>query len=123
MHFGRKPEIQPISFHFFLSLFIFFFFFLFPSEGAEGEMVFPTEETPFRSDNTTELFNSGKPLARPHTGAWVLSCKTLWGDAAGGEGSAKGSWVQVQTSVLSLLCAGWCWKPAMLGCPVAPTAC
>ncbi|KAI6067923.1 Isthmin-2 isoform X1 [Aix galericulata] len=26
--------------------------------GAEGEMVFPTEETPFRSDNTTELFNS-----------------------------------------------------------------
>lgn len=71
-------------------------------------MVFPTEETPFRSDNTTELFNSGKPLAHPHTGAWVLSLKTLWGDAAGGEGSAKGSWVQVQTSVLSLLCAGWC---------------
>ncbi|KGL94957.1 Isthmin-2, partial [Charadrius vociferus] len=26
--------------------------------GAEGEMVFPTEETPFKSDNTTELFNS-----------------------------------------------------------------
>lgn len=26
--------------------------------GAEGEIVFPTEETPFRSDNTTELFNS-----------------------------------------------------------------
>ncbi|KFU86875.1 Isthmin-2, partial [Chaetura pelagica] len=26
--------------------------------GAEGEMVFPTEEVPFKSDNTTELFNS-----------------------------------------------------------------
>ncbi|KFR00496.1 Isthmin-2, partial [Opisthocomus hoazin] len=26
--------------------------------GAEGEMVFPTEETPFKSDNTTELLNS-----------------------------------------------------------------
>ncbi|XP_068048839.1 isthmin-2 isoform X3 [Anomalospiza imberbis] len=26
--------------------------------GSEGEMVFPTEETPFKSDNTTELFNS-----------------------------------------------------------------
>ncbi|NXN96606.1 ISM2 protein, partial [Rhinopomastus cyanomelas] len=25
--------------------------------GAEGEMVFPTEEMPFKSDNTTELFN------------------------------------------------------------------
>lgn len=32
-------------------------------------MVFPTEETPFRSDNTTELFNSGQPL--PRTGASV----------------------------------------------------
>ncbi|NXW66514.1 ISM2 protein, partial [Eurystomus gularis] len=26
--------------------------------GAEGEMIFPTEETPLESDNTTELFNS-----------------------------------------------------------------
>ncbi|NXN34418.1 ISM2 protein, partial [Nycticryphes semicollaris] len=26
--------------------------------GAEGEMLFPTEETPFKSENTTELFNS-----------------------------------------------------------------
>ncbi|XP_051477945.1 isthmin-2 isoform X3 [Apus apus] len=26
--------------------------------GAEGEMVFPTEEVPFKNDNTTELFNS-----------------------------------------------------------------
>lgn len=38
-------------------------FFFFPSQGAEGEMVFPTEEMPFKSDNTTELFNSGQPLA------------------------------------------------------------
>ncbi|KFV52650.1 Isthmin-2, partial [Gavia stellata] len=35
-----------------------FVVFLFPPQGAEGEMVFPTEETPFKSDNTTELFNS-----------------------------------------------------------------
>lgn len=41
---------------------VFWGFFL--SQGAEGEMVFPTEETPFKSDNTTELFNSGQHL--PH---------------------------------------------------------
>jgi len=57
-------------------------------------MVFPTEETPFRSDNTTELFNSGQPLPHPHSRAWVLSRKTLWGHAAGREGSAKGFWLR-----------------------------
>lgn len=40
-------------------LFVLVFFL---SQGAEGEVVFPTEETPFKSDNTTELFNSGQPL-------------------------------------------------------------
>lgn len=45
-----------------------FFFFL--SQGAEGEMVFPTEETPFKSDNTTELFNSGQPLPLPCSGGF-----------------------------------------------------
>lgn len=43
-------------------------------------MVFPTKETPFKSDNTTELLNSGQLLsppcsgdfsARPH-GDWLV---------------------------------------------------
>lgn len=33
-------------------------------------MVFPTEETPFKSDNSTELFNSGQPLPLPCTGGF-----------------------------------------------------
>lgn len=47
-----------------------FGFFFFPSQGAEGEMVFPTEEMPFKSDNATELFNSGQPLPLPCTGGF-----------------------------------------------------
>lgn len=34
-------------------------------------MVFPTEETPFKSDNTTELFNSGQSLPLLALGASV----------------------------------------------------
>lgn len=44
---------------------------LFLSQGAEVEMVFPTEETPFKSDNTTELFNSGQSLPLLALGASV----------------------------------------------------
>lgn len=65
VHIQRgKPPFFPCSAMFFVLVF-------FLSQGAEGEMVFPTEETPFKSDNTTELFNSGQPLPLLALGALV----------------------------------------------------
>lgn len=96
---------------------LFWVFFL--SQGAEGEMVFPTEETPFKSDNTTELFNSGQPLPLLCTGASVTDLRRV---VAGWRGGFR---VQPRDSVLvsrpkppkPLPCA-----VVMLPNPCAPTA-
>lgn len=62
---GKKPHHSS-----WCSTCVFDYFFFPPCKGAEGEMVFPTEEAPFKSDNTTELFNSGQLLPLPCTGAF-----------------------------------------------------
>lgn len=80
-------------------------------------MVFPTEETPFKSDNATELFNSGQPLPLPCTGGFGARphgrCSWLVGRALP---RAPASSVRTQVTQTTATCRLWqsCWETQFL---------
>lgn len=99
---------------------------LFLSQGAEGEMVFPTEETPFKSDNTTELFNSGQSLPLLALGASVTDLGRVIAGWWGGLSKGLLCLVSRPKSPKPLLCAdfsGHVGKPSCSHSPGTTQSC